>query len=151
MDKLREYTGLGLDLLPRNSNPYLYCGAGAVLYAAYWSYSFRPRNFPPGPAAIPFVGTLYNEENQEEELVHLGEKYGPVFSVSKFGVRASIIVNDFDVYWNEIRPHFKTLIGRPQISINDLFDGNNGVVFSQGAYWTGKSSAQEFITVTHYL
>ena len=117
------------------------CGGGLCLYAAYYMYSFRPRNFPPGPTPLPFLGTVYKgeeKEMQEEELVEMGKKYGPVFSASKFTTEASVIVNDYEVYKEEMKPLHKILVDRAPLGLNDLFNGNDGIVFSSGPHWVGK-------------
>ena len=115
----------------------LIAGTSFGLYAVYWMYSFRPKNFPPGPLAVPFIGTLNQGGKMEEVLIELEKLYGPVFSISKFTRKPAVIVNDYEIYRTEIKPLSKIYVGRPYLGFNDLFDGDKGVVFSNGSLWKG--------------
>ena len=134
------------DYVPKNK-AYLY-GGGLCLYAAYYMYSFRPKNFPPGPKPIPFLGTIYKGEDkqkQEDELVEMGKKYGPVFSASKFSREVCVFVNDYEIYRDEIKPLHKIMVDRMPLPLNDVFNGNDGIVFSNGKHWVGKCCIMLFI------
>ena len=127
------------DYVPKNK-AYLY-GGGLCLYAAYYLYNFRPKNFPPGPKPLPFLGTVYKGEDkqqQEEELVEMGKIYGPVFSASKLSRKACVFINDYEVYRDELKPLHKIMVDRPFLPMYEVFDANQGIVLSNGKHWVGK-------------
>lgn len=62
---------------------------GIVSLLLYKALSFRrPKHIPPGPPAIPVLGSLpfINYKDFNRECIRLAEKYGDVFSLY-FGTR----------------------------------------------------------------
>ncbi|XP_063056459.1 cytochrome P450 2J4-like [Engraulis encrasicolus] len=56
-----------------------------------------PKNFPPGPRSLPFVGHLNHLTDFSKahlEFAKFAEKYGPVFNVRLFGARL-VVVNGY--------------------------------------------------------
>ncbi|XP_061450001.1 cytochrome P450 2J2-like isoform X2 [Rhineura floridana] len=59
----------------------------SFLLYGFWK-SFRPKNFPPGPWALPFLGNVLqlNKLNPLKDLEKFAKKYGPVFSLYIGGI-----------------------------------------------------------------
>lgn len=70
--------------------------AGLVTYLVITARR-RPKGIPPGPPAIPILGSLpfINFKDLNRECIRLAEVYGDVFSIY-FGPRLVIVLNNFE-------------------------------------------------------
>lgn len=110
---------------------------GAVSISAFiWTYYFRRKDFPPGPRAWPFIGTLYHKD-QFEALEEMAIKYGPVFSASKMSVKPCVFVNDFEIFQRDLKPQVAAFARRPQSGVLKVIHMDKGIVYANDEHWQG--------------
>ncbi|XP_013766542.1 cytochrome P450 2J6-like [Pundamilia nyererei] len=95
-----------------------------------------PKNFPPGPWALPFLGDIHRIR---PDRIHLQfrefvEKYGNIFTIRIFGGR-TVVINSYKFVKEALVQQGDDLIDRPTVPLfEDLF-GNEGLVISNGYPW----------------
>ncbi|XP_063057758.1 cytochrome P450 2J2-like [Engraulis encrasicolus] len=93
-----------------------------------------PRNFPPGPWSLPFIGDLHhvNANSVHLQMLQFSKKFGPVFSIKFFGPRIAVING-----LKHVREVYQadSFADRPDMPLlTDLF-GDKGLIFSSGYAW----------------
>ncbi|XP_047452549.1 cytochrome P450 2F2-like [Mugil cephalus] len=75
----------------------------------------RPKNFPPGPRAIPILGNLLdlNLESPIADLERLSKRYGNVYSLF-IGPKPAVIINGLQALKEALVNKGAALSGRPQ-------------------------------------
>ncbi|MEQ2222122.1 hypothetical protein ILYODFUR_022628 [Ilyodon furcidens] len=75
----------------------------------------RPKNFPPGPAALPLLGNLLDlsKENPLEDFERLRNSYGNVYSLF-IGPRPAVVINGLKAMKEAIVVKATDFAGRPQ-------------------------------------
>uniref|UniRef100_I3J333 Cytochrome P450 n=1 Tax=Oreochromis niloticus TaxID=8128 RepID=I3J333_ORENI len=95
-----------------------------------------PKNFPPGPWALPFLGDIHRIR---PDRIHLQfrefvEKYGDIFTIRIFGGR-TVVINSYKFVKEALVQQGDDLIDRPTVPLfEDLF-GNEGLVIANGYPW----------------
>ena len=97
-------------------------GVAFSLISVYKIISFysKVRKYPPGPFALPFVGSIpflqLNGQHLHDAMQKLSKVYGPVFTVW-FGEKPHIFVYDTDACIETLKS--KSFTGRPQFIVAD--------------------------------
>ncbi|MBN3313986.1 CP2J2 protein, partial [Atractosteus spatula] len=96
----------------------------------------KPKNFPPGPWGLPFVGNIFNIDFKQPHIYvgKLAEIYGNVFSV-RFGRNKAVFVTGYKMVKEALINQAETFADRPQSPTMDRLYSNYGLIFSNGYLW----------------
>ncbi|PKU35690.1 cytochrome p450 2j2-like [Limosa lapponica baueri] len=106
-----------------------------LLVADYMKHR-KPKNFPPSPFRIPFLGHVYmlNFSNPQIMVDKLTEKYGDVFS-TELGSTAFVCVNGMRLIKEALVNQGENFIDRPDIPIDTEVFSKIGLISSNGHLW----------------
>ncbi|KAF7203377.1 cytochrome P450 2J4 [Nothobranchius furzeri] len=95
-----------------------------------------PRNFPPGPWSLPFIGDLHRIDASRIHLQfkEFAEKYGNIFSICLFGGRI-VVINGYKLVREALVQNGEHFIDRPSVPLFEDLIGNKGLVGSSGYPW----------------
>ncbi|KAI4892537.1 hypothetical protein NFI96_024699 [Prochilodus magdalenae] len=95
-----------------------------------------PKNFPPGPLCLPFIGNLHNVDfkNFHIQLAQWAKKYGSVFSIRIFGQRL-VVLNGYKLVKKVYVDHGDNYTDRPYVPMFKDTVGDNGIIGSNGYTW----------------
>ncbi|XP_037554139.1 cytochrome P450 2J2 [Nematolebias whitei] len=127
------YTILGLEFLDARSILIFVC---IFLLINNILKNRKPKNFPPGPQSLPFIGDLHRikPSRLHLQLVEFSEKYGDIFSLHLFGERA-VIINGYKNVKEALVEQGEDFIDRPAIPLFSEIFKNKGLVMSNGYPW----------------
>ncbi|XP_010221329.1 PREDICTED: cytochrome P450 2J2-like, partial [Tinamus guttatus] len=96
----------------------------------------KPKNFPPGPFRLPFLGNVLYMDfiDPLKGVEKLIEKYGDIFSVD-MGSMSYIIVNNFQMVKEVLVNHGENFLDRPKIPLDTEFFSQSGLTSSNGHLW----------------
>lgn len=106
-----------------------------LLLADYFK-NRRPKNFPPGPWGLPFVGNMFQLDFEQPHLSlqRFVKKYGNIFSLN-FGDLTSVIITGLPLI-KEVFTHMEqNILSRPVTLVQERITNKNGLVFSKGQTW----------------
>ncbi|XP_051807627.1 cytochrome P450 2F2-like isoform X1 [Acanthochromis polyacanthus] len=97
----------------------------------------RPKNFPPGPPALPILGNILhlNLQNPLEDFEKLRKSYGDVYSLF-LGPKPFVVINGVKAMKEAMVIKAAEFAGRPQDTfVNDVFDVKGVILADYGASW----------------
>ena len=99
---------------------------GTIFFILAYNYITKEswKKLPPGPPALPLVGSLpFLGSGVREPLRKMARKYGDVFTVY-LGPQRVVVLNEYDATYDAFVKHAHTFTGRPKNYIFDcLSDG----------------------------
>ncbi|XP_045898628.1 cytochrome P450 2F2-like isoform X2 [Micropterus dolomieu] len=99
--------------------------------------SRRPKNFPPGPTALPILGNILhlNLENPLKDFERLRKSYGDVYSLF-IGSKPAVIINGVKAMKEALVTKATDFAGRPKdLFINDVIDRKGVILADYGSFW----------------
>ncbi|KAM6937859.1 cytochrome P450 2F2-like [Xenentodon cancila] len=99
--------------------------------------SWRPKNFPPGPPALPVLGNLLNLSQRDplKELERLKKHYGDVYSLY-LGTKPAVVINGLKAVKEAIVIKATDFAGRPQdLLVNDITQRKGVILVDYGLRW----------------
>ncbi|XP_069718030.1 cytochrome P450 2J2-like isoform X2 [Phaenicophaeus curvirostris] len=96
----------------------------------------KPKNYPPGPFALPFVGHLYlmDYSNPLKMVQKLVEKYGDIVS-TEVGSTSFVFVSGMRMIKEVLVNQGENFIDRPDIPVDREVFSNMGLISSNGQLW----------------
>ncbi|XP_075010649.1 cytochrome P450 2H1-like [Calonectris borealis] len=107
-----------------------------LLFFATWRSISQKEKQPPGPVALPIVGSIFqlNLWNLPESLKKLSKKYGPVFTIY-IGPQKVVVLYGYDAVKEALIDQADIFSGRGNLPLlTKLFEGT-GIVTSNGETW----------------
>ncbi|XP_014794695.1 PREDICTED: cytochrome P450 2J2-like [Calidris pugnax] len=106
-----------------------------LLVADYMKHR-KPKNFPPSPFRIPFLGHVHmmSFSNPQSMVDKLVEKYGDVFS-TEMGSTVFVCVNGMRLIKEVLVNQGENFIDRPEIPIDAEVFSKMGLISSNGHLW----------------
>ncbi|EDL30911.1 cytochrome P450 2J5 isoform 1 [Mus musculus] len=98
--------------------------------------SRHPKNYPPGPWRLPFVGNFFQIDTKQTHLVlqQFVKKYGNVFSL-ELGQSPVVVVSGLPLI-KEMFTHLdQNFVNRFMTPVRERITGKNGLVVSNGQTW----------------
>ncbi|XP_007089966.2 cytochrome P450 2J2 [Panthera tigris] len=111
-------------------------GAVAFLFFADFLKRRRPKNYPPGPVPLPFVGNFFHLdfERSHLQLQRLVEKYGNIFSL-QLGDMSLVLITGLPLIKEVLVDQNQNFVNRPTTPIRERIFKNNGLIMANGQTW----------------
>ncbi|XP_027256248.1 cytochrome P450 2J6 isoform X4 [Cricetulus griseus] len=96
----------------------------------------RPKNCPPGPWRLPFVGNLFQLDLEQLHLViqQFVKKYGNLISLD-YGNIPSVVITGLPLIKEAFTHMEQNFLKRPITPIRERVFSNNGLIMSYGQTW----------------
>ncbi|XP_017262599.1 cytochrome P450 2J2 [Kryptolebias marmoratus] len=95
--------------------------------------NWRPRNFPPGPWAVPFLGNVFTGVDFKS-INKLTKEYGPVLSLRK-GSERFVFISGYKMVKEALVNQLDSFIDRPIVPLFDVIYKGLGITMSNGYLW----------------
>ncbi|KAL1776170.1 cytochrome P450 2J3 isoform X1, partial [Sigmodon hispidus] len=114
----------------------LLLAAVIFLFLADYLKRRRPKNYPPGPRGLPFLGNMLLADFEKPHLVvqPLVKKYGNVMSL-EFGNISSVLISSLPLIKEAFTHLDENFLNRPKFPVQKHMFSENGLVFSNGQPW----------------
>ncbi|XP_021015977.1 cytochrome P450 2J3-like isoform X1 [Mus caroli] len=114
----------------------LLLAAVTFLFLADYLKSRHPKNYPPRPPRLPFVGNLFQMDLTQFHLAvqQFVKKYGNVISLD-FGIKSSVIISSLPLIKEAFSHLDENFINRPIFPLQRHIFNGNGLIFSSGQTW----------------
>ncbi|KAI4549499.1 hypothetical protein MG293_001829 [Ovis ammon polii] len=111
-------------------------GTAVFLFFADFLKRRRPKNFPPGPAGLPFVGNslLMDLEKAHLKLQQFVKKYGNVFSLD-LGTFPSVLISGLPLIKEALVHQGENFSNRPVMPLQEHIFNTKGLIMSSGHIW----------------
>ncbi|GAB1288648.1 Cytochrome P450, family 2, subfamily j, polypeptide 8 [Apodemus speciosus] len=98
----------------------------------------RPKNYPPGPRRLPFVGNMF-QFHLDVSCLHLGiqpfvKKYGNLISLD-FATISSVVITGLPLIKEALTGMEQNFLKRPVLAARQHVFKNNGILSSSGQTW----------------
>uniref|UniRef100_A0A3P8PC36 Cytochrome P450, family 2, subfamily AD, polypeptide 2 n=1 Tax=Astatotilapia calliptera TaxID=8154 RepID=A0A3P8PC36_ASTCA len=93
----------------------------------------RPRNFPPGPWAVPLLGNIFTGVDYKT-MHELAQKYGPVFSLRR-GSERMVFVAGYKMVKEALVSQLDNFVDRPIVPLFHVVLQGLGISMSNGYLW----------------
>ncbi|XP_063231673.1 methyl farnesoate epoxidase-like isoform X2 [Bacillus rossius redtenbacheri] len=108
-----------------------------ILYIIYSWFTMKPKNFPPGPACLPFIGSVLSlpTKHMHLRMEHWRKEYGPLAGFM-IGSNPFVAVCEPSLVLEVLRR--EEFQSRPDTFIlrTRSFNKRLGIFFSDGKFWT---------------
>ncbi|CAO2588147.1 Cytochrome P450 2J6 [Lemmus lemmus] len=106
------------------------------LFLAYYLKRRHPKNFPPGPRRLPFIGNILHLDLEHPHMgvQKLVKKYGNVISLD-LGIMSSVIVSSLPLIKEAFTQLEENFMSRPKYAWQKHVFDENGLIFSSGQTW----------------
>ncbi|KAK2884277.1 hypothetical protein Q8A67_017914 [Cirrhinus molitorella] len=96
----------------------------------------KPRNYPPGPIPLPFIGNVFNLDAKQPhiQLTTLSDHYGNIFSL-RLGSLNTVVVNTYSMVKKVLSDQANIFTGRPTNDVTKRIIKSQGVTFNNGYSW----------------
>ncbi|KAM3610065.1 uncharacterized protein V6R79_024740 [Siganus canaliculatus] len=108
-----------------------------IIFAIFLNKSRRPKNFPPGPLALPLLGNLaqLSLENPLSDFKRLRKTYGNVYSLY-LGSTPAVFINGVKAMKEALINKATDFAGRPQgLFVNDINNRRGVILADYGSSW----------------
>lgn len=105
-----------------------------VLLAVLWGLSrigCRPKNYPPGPPTLPFIGNLHQipRKKRHVQFEKWAREYGPIYSLM-MGTKVMIVLNSDEAIRDLVDKRGAIYSSRPELYIGqNILSGGLRVLF----------------------
>ncbi|XP_058513237.1 cytochrome P450 2J1-like isoform X1 [Ochotona princeps] len=114
----------------------LLLGIVAFLFFADFLKKRRPKNYPPGPWRLPFVGNLFSfkVEQLSVQIQEMVKKYGNVIRL-ELGDMSMVILTGLPLIKEALVHMENNFLDRPLYPIREHVFKKNGLIMSSGLVW----------------
>uniref|UniRef100_UPI003AAD754B cytochrome P450 2J2-like n=1 Tax=Centroberyx gerrardi TaxID=166262 RepID=UPI003AAD754B len=103
------------------------------LLVVHFQRNRNPRNFPPGPWALPFLGNVFTGFDYHA-FNKLAAQFGNIFSI-RFGGEKLVIVSGYNLVKEVLVTQGDCFLDRPVSPLFDVIFKGNGISMSSGYKW----------------